>query len=102
MRDGPLPHGAAAHPPGEHGRDRLRQASEYNTQLREKQKARRIYGVLETQFRNMYEEASRQTGITGDNLLRMLEPASTTSCSGPDGEQAATRRASWSRHGHVA
>jgi len=60
-------------PPGEHGRDRLRQPSEYNTQLREKQKARRIYGVLETQFRNMYEEASRQSGITGDNLLRMLE-----------------------------
>ena len=60
-------------PPGEHGRDRLRQPSEYNTQLREKQKARRIYGVLETQFRNMYEEANRQAGVTGDNLLRMLE-----------------------------
>ena len=60
-------------PPGEHGRDRLRQPSEYNTQLREKQKARRIYGVLETQFRNMYEEANRQSGITGENLLRMLE-----------------------------
>ena len=60
-------------PPGEHGRDRLRQPSEYNTQLREKQKARRIYGVLETQFRNMYEEANRQSGVTGDNLLRMLE-----------------------------
>jgi len=51
----------------------LRQPSEYNTQLREKQKARRIYGVLETQFRNMYEEANRQSGVTGDNLLRMLE-----------------------------
>jgi len=60
-------------PPGEHGRDRLRQPSEYSTQLREKQKARRIYGVLEAQFRNMYEEASRQSGVTGDNLLRMLE-----------------------------
>jgi len=56
--DGPLPDRAAPEPPGEHGRDRLRQPSEYNTQLREKQKARRIYGVLETQFRNMYEEAS--------------------------------------------
>ncbi|MCU1490961.1 MAG: ribosomal protein [Acidimicrobiaceae bacterium] len=61
------------YPPGEHGRDRTRQGSEYLTQLREKQKARRIYGVLEKQFRNMYEEASRQSGITGENLLRMLE-----------------------------
>ena len=46
---------------------------EYLTQLREKQKARRIYGVLEKQFRNYYEEANRQQGITGENLLRMLE-----------------------------
>lgn len=62
-----------AYPPGEHGRDRMRQGSEYLTQLREKQKARRIYGVLERQFRNLYEEANRQPGITGENLLRMLE-----------------------------
>jgi small subunit ribosomal protein S4 len=61
------------YPPGEHGRDRMRQGSEYLAQLREKQKARRIYGVLEGQFRNLYEEASRQSGITGENLLRMLE-----------------------------
>ena len=61
------------YPPGEHGRDRTRQGSEYLAQLREKQKARRIYGVLEGQFRNLYEEASRQSGITGENLLRMLE-----------------------------
>jgi small subunit ribosomal protein S4 len=61
------------YPPGEHGRDRVRQGSDYLTQLREKQKARRIYGVLEAQFRNLYEEASRQPGITGENLLRMLE-----------------------------
>ncbi len=60
-------------PPGEHGRDRLRQGSEYNTQLREKQKTRRIYGVLEKQFANTYVEANRQGGITGENLLRMLE-----------------------------
>ena len=57
-----------AYPPGEHGRDRMRQGSEYLSQLREKQKARRIYGVLERQFRNMYEEANRQPGITGENL----------------------------------
>jgi len=62
-----------AYPPGEHGRDRMRQGSEYLAQLREKQKARRIYGVLEKQFRNMYEEANRQPGITGENLLRNLE-----------------------------
>ncbi|MDA8297898.1 MAG: 30S ribosomal protein S4 [Actinomycetota bacterium] len=61
------------YPPGEHGRDRARQGSEYLAQLREKQKARRIYGVLEQQFRNLYDEASRQSGITGENLLRMLE-----------------------------
>jgi small subunit ribosomal protein S4 len=60
------------YPPGEHGRDRPRE-SEYQIQLREKQKARRIYGVLEKQFRNMYEEANRNAGITGENLLRMLE-----------------------------
>jgi small subunit ribosomal protein S4 len=60
------------YPPGEHGRDRPRE-SEYLVQLREKQKARRIYGVLEKQFRNMYAEATRQQGITGENLLRMLE-----------------------------
>ena len=61
------------YPPGEHGRDRMRQGSEYLTQLREKQKARRIYGLLEKQFANLYVEATRQPGITGENLLRMLE-----------------------------
>jgi len=62
-----------AYPPGEHGRDRMRQGSEYLAQLREKQKARRIYGVFEKQFRNLYEEADRLPGMTGENLLRMLE-----------------------------
>ncbi len=60
------------YPPGEQGRGRIRE-SEYLLQLREKQKARRIYGVLEKQFRNLYAEAVRQEGITGENLLRMLE-----------------------------
>ena len=60
------------YPPGEHGRGRVRE-SEYMLQLREKQKARRIYGVLEKQFRNMFAEADRQAGVTGENLLRMLE-----------------------------
>ena len=61
-----------SYPPGEHGRGRIKQ-SEYLLQLREKQKARRYYGLLETQFRTYYEKASRQGGITGENLLRMLE-----------------------------
>jgi small subunit ribosomal protein S4 len=60
------------YPPGEHGRGRIRE-SEYLLQLREKQKARRIYGVLERQFRNLYQQASREPGITGETLLRMLE-----------------------------
>ena len=60
------------YPPGEHGRGRAKQ-SEYRLQLREKQKARRYYGVLERQFRNYYAKASRQEGVTGDNLLRLLE-----------------------------
>ncbi len=60
------------YPPGEHGRGRIRQ-SEYLLQLREKQKTRRFYGLLEKQFRRYYEKASRQPGITGENLLRMLE-----------------------------
>src|SRR3954453_378105 len=89
------------YPPGEHGRDRMRQGSEYLAQLREKQKARRIYGVLEKQFVNMYKEANRQSGITGENLLRMLGTR-------PDN---APFRAGWAasrnqsrqfvRHGHV-
>ncbi len=62
------------YPPGDHGRTQLRRKdSEYLVQLREKQKARRIYGLLEKQFRNLYEEANRQKGVTGENLLRMLE-----------------------------
>ena len=61
-----------SYPPGEHGRGRLR-ASEYRNQLREKQKARRYYQVLEKQFRSYYEKASRQDGVTGENLLRLLE-----------------------------
>jgi len=58
--------------PGEHGRGRVRQ-SEYLLQLREKQKARRYYQVLENQFHRYYEAASRREGITGENLLRLLE-----------------------------
>jgi small subunit ribosomal protein S4 len=61
-----------SYPPGEHGRGRIKQ-SEYLLQLREKQKARRYYGLLEAQFRTYYEKANKQGGVTGDNLLRALE-----------------------------
>src|SRR2546430_9887455 len=61
-----------SYPPGEHGRGRIKQ-SEYLLQLREKQKARRYYGLLEKQFRAYYEKASRRSGVTGEELLRMLE-----------------------------
>ena len=60
------------YPPGQHGRSRIKQ-SEYLVQLQEKQKAKYSYGVLEKQFRRYYEEANRQPGKTGDNLLRILE-----------------------------
>ena len=61
-----------SYPPGEHGRGRQKQ-SEYRVQLREKQKAKRYYGVQEKQFAGYYDRASGQPGITGENLLRMLE-----------------------------
>ena len=65
-----------AYPPGQHGRGaafRRRRASDYSRQLREKQKARRIYGVMERQFRRYYREALRRPGVTGENLLVLLE-----------------------------
>ncbi|HEY8354028.1 MAG TPA: 30S ribosomal protein S4 [Methylophilaceae bacterium] len=60
-------------PPGQHGQRRNQRLSDYGVQLREKQKVRRIYGVLESQFRSYYKEADRQKGITGENLLQLLE-----------------------------
>jgi len=60
------------YPPGEHGRGRIKE-SEYAKQLREKQKVKRTYGLLEKQFRGYYKKAARQKGITGENLLRLLE-----------------------------
>ena len=59
-------------PPGEHGRGRVRE-SEYLLQLREKQKAKRFYGILEKQFRRYYEEAARSKGVTGEELMRLCE-----------------------------
>ena len=62
-----------AYPPGQHGTRRRFKQSEYAIQLRAKQKVRRIYGVLESQFRNYFESAERQKGITSENLLQLLE-----------------------------
>jgi len=60
-------------PPGQHGRNRRMKRSEYGIQLREKQKIKRIYGLQEAQFRGFYDKAARQKGITGEQLLKMLE-----------------------------
>ena len=60
-------------PPGQHGKDRKPKIVGYGLQLREKQKAKRYYGVPEVQFSNLFEKASRQKGVTGENLLAMLE-----------------------------
>ena len=59
--------------PGQHGLSRRTKFSEYGVQLREKQKVKRIYGLIETQFHNYFEEAARQKGITGSNLIKLLE-----------------------------
>ena len=60
-------------PPGQHGANKRRKSSEYGTQLREKQKAKYTYGVLERQFHNLFERAAAQKGITGEILLQLLE-----------------------------
>ncbi|MES2622641.1 MAG: 30S ribosomal protein S4 [Bacteroidota bacterium] len=62
------------YPPGQHGQSKKRKtASEYAVQLKEKQKAKYTYGLLERQFRNLFEKAARKKGVTGENLLKMLE-----------------------------
>jgi len=61
------------YPPGQHGKGKKRKASEYATQLQAKQKAKYTYGVLERQFRKTFENAARKGGITGENLLKLLE-----------------------------
>ena len=88
------------YPPGEHGRGRIRD-SEYLLQLREKQKARRIYGVLEQQFRNLYQEASRQPGITGESLLRMLEQRIDNVVFRASFAASRNQARQFVRHGHV-
>jgi len=61
------------YPPGQHGRNRRRRESEYAVQLKEKQKAKYTYGLLEKQFKNLFDKASRKQGVTGENLLKFLE-----------------------------
>ena len=61
------------YPPGQHGNSRRSKVSEYGIQLREKQKIKRSYGLLETQFKNYFEKAIKQKGITGENLVKFLE-----------------------------
>jgi small subunit ribosomal protein S4 len=88
------------YPPGEHGRGRIRE-SEYMLQLREKQKARRIYGVLEKQFRNMFEAADRAQGVTGENLLRMLELRLDNAAFRAGWGSSRSQARQLVRHGHV-
>ncbi len=89
------------YPPGEHGRDRTRQGSEYLTQLREKQKARRIYGLMEKRFQNLYEVANRTPGITGENLLQMLEMRLDNVVFRTGWGSSRSQARQWVRHGHV-
>lgn len=88
------------YPPGQHGRGRIRE-SEYMFQLREKQKARRIYGVLERQFREIYAEANRLDGITGENLLRLLELRLDNVAFRAGWGQSRNQARQLVRHGHV-
>jgi len=89
------------YPPGQHGRGRIRD-SEYLLQLREKQKARRIYGVLEKQFRLTYAKANRQDGITGENLLRLLELRLDNVVFRTGFASSRNQARQFVRHGHVA
>ncbi|HWM17455.1 MAG TPA: 30S ribosomal protein S4 [Microbacterium sp.] len=88
------------YPPGQHGRGRIRE-SEYLLQLREKQKCRRIYGLLERQFRNLYAQAAAQPGITGENLLRMLEQRLDNVVFRAGFSSSRNQARQWVRHGHV-
>jgi small subunit ribosomal protein S4 len=89
------------YPPGDHGRSRRQQGSEYLTQLREKQKARRIYGLMEKQFSNLYKEANRQSGVTGENLLRLLETRLDNVAFRAGWGSSRSQARQFVRHGHV-
>jgi small subunit ribosomal protein S4 len=89
------------YPPGQHGRGRIRE-SEYLFQLREKQKARRIYGLLEKQFRTVYAKANKQPGITGENLLRLLELRIDNAVFRAGFASSRNQARQFVRHGHIA
>jgi small subunit ribosomal protein S4 len=89
------------YPPGQHGRGRVRD-SEYLLQLREKQKARRIYGLLEKQFRLVYDKANRMGGITGENLLRLLEQRLDNVVYRAGIASSRNQARQFVRHGHVS
>ena len=89
------------YPPGMHGRGRIRE-SEYLFQLREKQKARRIYGLLEKQFQLIYAKANKQPGITGENLLRLLELRIDNVVFRAGFAASRNQARQFVRHGHVA
>jgi small subunit ribosomal protein S4 len=89
------------YPPGQHGRGRVRD-SEYLLQLREKQKARRIYGLLEKQFRLVYDKANRMGGITGENLLRLLEQRFDNVVYRAGFASSRNQARQFVRHGHVS
>src|SRR5215510_14371455 len=89
------------YPPGQHGRGRIRE-SEYLFQLREKQKARRIYGLLEKQFRNLYAKANKMPGIAGENLLRLLELRIDNAVYRAGFASSRNQARQFVRHGHVS
>ena len=89
------------YPPGMHGRGRIRE-SEYLFQLREKQKARRIYGLLEKQFKLIYNKANKMPGVTGENLLRLLELRIDNVVFRAGFAASRNQARQFVRHGHVA
>ena len=89
------------YPPGMHGRGRIRE-SEYLFQLREKQKCRRIYGLLEKQFKLIYNKANKQPGVTGENLLRLLELRLDNVVFRAGYASSRNQARQFVRHGHVA
>jgi len=88
------------YPPGQHGRGRVRD-SEYLLQLREKQKCRRIYGLLEKQFQLIYSKANKQPGITGENLLRLLELRLDNAVFRTGFASSRSQARQFVRHGHI-
>ena len=87
-------------PPGEHGQNRVK-ISDYGLRLREKQKAKRIYGLLERQFRNVFSKASRAKGVTGGKLLELLERRLDNVVFRLGLATSRTQARQWVRHGHV-